>query len=150
MDDIWPLIILFIVQEMKAQAREVTWPWQNECPKRDKARVIRFSVVSLLPAVAVDFTHQLKFWKCESNLLIKNRKLWVLTATMKWKLSQHFKNNNKNPHTDDLSVKKKKKERWRNFSVVRNMKLCCISPSVNAQPVSTGKCEMNDLGNIPA
>lgn len=25
-NDIWPLIILFIVQEMKAQVSEVTWP----------------------------------------------------------------------------------------------------------------------------
>lgn len=113
-----PLIIMFIVQEMKAQVSEVTRPWQNECQKNGtKLELFIVWIQSwLLSAVAIGFTYQLGFWKCESNLLIENRKLSSLDNYQIETKSTFKKQNKKKLILETFQLKK---ERWRNSSVSR-------------------------------
>lgn len=109
-NDIWPLIILFIVQEMKAWASEVTRPWQNECQRMGQNRVIYCSSsVSTTTHSSHWFYLSVKTLKMWKQLIDrKEETLQVLTATMKRKLSQHLKN--KSLLLESLQFKKKERK----------------------------------------
>lgn len=125
-NDVWPLLILFVVQKLKIYLNE----WGDMAltkgmpKKRDETRVIYYlNSLSTTTRSCHGFYLLVKILKVGKLLIDRNQKtLQILTATMKWKPSQGLKNHHQHKPCSigELSVKKRNDERIPQESRIRN------------------------------
>lgn len=130
-----------MVQEIKAQVSEVTWPWNESPPptKWDKILVIYYLSSSSTTTCRSHWIYlSVKILKVWSNLLMENRKLPKFWHQL-WNGNNQTKPNQKVLILDNLQLKKRKmKETLPSvYQLMNNL-------------WSRWKYERNDLGNTPA